>query len=114
MEGKDRRRAVRVTRPIEVQYSQNCPFIEARAADLSETGLFLETQHPLENNSEVTVRFSIPDGNDLPITVAAKVLWTDPLVGVGVEFHDLSADQRERIKYWVAEVFFSDPSARSG
>lgn len=112
MEHKDRRGAVRVAKPLEVHYSQDSPYIEARAADISETGLFLETQHPLEVGSKISLRFALPDGNEAVISTTAIVLWVDPLVGVGVAFHGLPDDQRERIKFWVAAEFFGQLSSR--
>ena len=64
MGGENQRRTVRVPKLLDVQYSANCPPIRARSQDLSETGLFLETHHPLTVGTLIELRFSLPDGRE--------------------------------------------------
>jgi uncharacterized protein (TIGR02266 family) len=106
MGGENQRRTVRVPKLLDVQYSANCPPIRARSQDLSETGLFLETHHPLAVGTLIELRFSLPDGREEPITTRARVCNIDPMAGLGVEFVDLSPEVRERLRMYVASVFF--------
>ena len=107
MSGAERRTAVRVVRPMEIQYASNCPPISARIEDISESGAFVDTKQPLEQGSTVQFRFFLPDDTpDVAIQGRGRVVWTEPMVGFGLEFQDLPAEVRERIKFFVASVFF--------
>jgi uncharacterized protein (TIGR02266 family) len=106
MGGADQRRTVRVQKVLEVEYSADCPPIRTRAQDLSETGLFLESQNPLAIGTTVTLRFELADGHPEPIVTKARVRNIDPMAGLGVEFVDMSEETRERIRMYVASVFF--------
>ena len=72
--------------------------------DLSESGMFLETITPLKVNSILKLEFSMP-GTDKSISVSAKVVRTreegDLNDGMGVEFIDLTDDDKEFIKKFV-------------
>ncbi len=106
--GDERRRAVRVECPLEAMYSSDSPPIRARIQDLSEVGLFLDTTHPLAVGSEVRVSFDLPDGKPT-IEADARVAWSAPMMGIGIEFSGMSEETKERIKFHVADVFFSNP-----
>lgn len=100
------RRAVRVAKLLDARYSAGCPPIPARIQDLSETGLFLETHHPLAIGSCIYLEFHLPDDQPQPVAVRALVRNVDPLAGLGVEFVDLSPATRERLRMFVAAEFF--------
>lgn len=104
---EDNRVAVRVKKALEVVYSSGSPPTQARLDDLSETGMFIETSHPLDVGAEIDFSLVLPgDDNPEPIRGKGRVAWTDQAVGVGVHFTSLSDGARERIKWFVAEVFF--------
>lgn len=104
----DRRNTVRTRRPIDVEYSANCPWIKARLDDLSETGAFIDTQHALGEGAEMVLRFSLPDESGKPqeVRCRARVVWRETMVGIGVEFVELSEDASERIRDVVARDLF--------
>lgn len=105
--GEDHRLAVRVKKALDVVYSSASPPIEARLEDLSETGMFIETSHPLEVGAELEFWINLPgDETDRPVSGKAEVIWSDKAVGVGVHFTEISEEDRERVKWFVAEVFF--------
>lgn len=108
----DRREAVRVARPIDIQYRNNCPPISARIEDLSESGAFVDTRHMLMVGTVVQYSFSLPDEVGPAITGRARVVWTAPHVGVGLQFLDLSEPDRQRLRFFVASVFFGHEAAR--
>ncbi|HVS15866.1 MAG TPA: PilZ domain-containing protein [Thermoanaerobaculia bacterium] len=103
----DRRASVRAKRPIEIEYSADCPPIRARLDDLSETGAFIDTAHSLGEGAHVIVRFTLPDdAEDDRIQCHARVVWVEPMVGVGVEFVGLDQRSVERIRDYVAKELF--------
>ena len=104
----DRRSSVRTKKPIEVEYSANCPWIKARLDDLSEDGAFLDTQHAISEGAELVLRFSLADEQGRPqeVRCRARVVWKEPMVGVGVELVDLDEATRERIRHFVAAQLF--------
>lgn len=105
---QDRRGSVRTRKPIDVEYSSNCPWIKARLDDLSEEGAFIDTQHALGAGEEMALRFHLPDEQGKPqeVRCKARVIWKEAMVGVGVEFVELSDAARERIRYVVASDLF--------
>lgn len=113
MEDRPQRQAIRVQKPIEVTYTANCPPIDARIEDISEKGCFLDTTHALTINSVIEFEFFLADETpEVPIKGRGRVVWTAPMLGVGIEFLDLTPEARERIRFFVAAVFFGqDESA---
>lgn len=105
--GDDNRLAVRIKKALDVVYSSGSPPIDARLEDLSETGMFIETSHPLEVGAELEFTLALPgDEAGRPVRGQGKVMWSDQAVGVGVHFTDIKDEDRERLKWFVAEVFF--------
>jgi c-di-GMP-binding flagellar brake protein YcgR len=103
----ERRDSVRVKRPIEIEYSADCPPIRARLDDLSETGAFIDTAHPLGEGSDLVLRFTLPvNPEEARVECRARVVWTEPMVGVGVRFVELDEVSRERIRDYVAQELF--------
>lgn len=103
----DRRGAVRVARAIDFQYSADCPSIKARLEDISETGAFVDTTHSLTVGSQVEFSFRLPYPEDpSPIEGKGRVVWVQPMVGVGLEFQQISDEDRQRVRYFVASVYF--------
>lgn len=103
----DRRGAVRVAKSIDFLYSADSPSIKARLEDISETGAFVDTTHPLTVGSQVDFSFRLPYPEDpSPIEGRGRVVWVQPMVGVGLEFQQLSEEDRQRLRYFVASVYF--------
>ena len=103
----DRRGAVRVARAIDFQYSADCPSIKARLEDISETGAFVDTTHSLTVGSQLEFSFRLPYPEDpSPIEGRGRVVWVQPMVGVGLEFQQISDEDRQRVRYFVASVYF--------
>ncbi|MGB5815253.1 MAG: PilZ domain-containing protein [Thermoanaerobaculia bacterium] len=101
------RGAVRVARAIDFQYSADCPSIKARLEDISETGAFVDTTHSLTVGSQLDFTFRLPYPEDpSPIAGRGRVVWVQPMVGVGLEFQQLTDDDRQRLRYFVASVYF--------
>lgn len=112
------RRAVRVRRPLDARYSSGCSPIPARVVDLSELGMFLDTQHALAVGQAIRFAISLPKIDDAPSDVGAggplvgegRVVWVDPRVGAGVTFERVAAGDRDRLRFFVAAVYFGQLS----
>ena len=110
-EGRERREAVRIAKPLEIVYSSDSPPISARIEDLSEKGAFVGTDNPLAPGSELDFRFDLPDSQaGEVISGRARVQWIEPMVGMGIEFESLSQAQQDRLRFFVASVFFGQPA----
>lgn len=99
------RQYVRIERVLDFRYTADGQEFEARIADLGEGGAFIDCDLPLEVGQRLDFRFTIPEENEV-VEGRAKVVWQQPTVGMGIEFLDLTEDQRRRIRYFVAAVFF--------
>ena len=106
----ERRASLRVSKSIDFLYSSDSPPIPARIEDLSESGAYVDTTHPLTVGSEVDFSFHLPGASEdsEPILGRGRVAWIDPMVGIGLEFLDLEEEDRKQIRFYVAAVFFDD------
>lgn len=101
------RKAIRVARSIEATYSNNCPPIRSRVEDLSETGMYLDARHALPLGQLIRFQLELPDEHpELPIHGIGRVVWTEQMLGAGIEFVRLEPADRARIRYFVASVLF--------
>lgn len=99
------REFVRIETALEFEYRSEAQVIKARIDDLSEGGAFVDTANPQREGDEIQFKLKLP-GDDDPIVGKAVVVWQQPTVGMGITFVDLSDDQREQIKFYVAAEFF--------
>lgn len=102
--GSERRSAER----IDVVWSVDCEtqdtFLYASITNISELGIFVATDQPLEVGTRLRLRF-LPPGAPEAFVLAGVVQWVNPIrvlaenlnPGMGVRFVDLSPEDRERI-----------------
>jgi type IV pilus assembly protein PilZ len=98
----------RSTDRIEVTWSVDCEskdtFLYANITNISEFGIFVRTQDPLEVGTRLILRFH-PPGSDEPFVLHGQVQWVNavrmlsdnPNPGMGIRFVDLTSDARERL-----------------
>jgi len=105
----DRRAFNRVLVNLEVDYKCDDTFLFAYITDLSAMGIFIKTDRPLPPGTHLNLRFRPPGG--LEIDLEGRVIWVNRPrpgrlgsgqsesinPGMGVQFMDLTAAQRERI-----------------
>ncbi|MEM1247088.1 MAG: PilZ domain-containing protein [Acidobacteriota bacterium] len=107
----DQRRAPRVAKTLEISYSSGTTPTAARIDDLSATGMFVDTHHPLTVGQSIDFSFQFTETeDDAPVRGRGQVVWAEPMVGVGVRFTHMTARDQERIKYFVAAVLFGHVS----
>jgi PilZ domain len=69
--------------------------------NVSENGFSVGTPNPLDLNSVYRVYLSL-DGVPNAITVSVRTVWTAPQNSSGIQLLDLSEQDREQIRNWVA------------
>ena len=102
--GADRRVHTRVMVDLEVDYKSADNFLFAYITDISAMGIFVRTNAPEPPGTRINMRFTPPGGPEL--NVEGRVMWVNPYragsydninPGMGVQFVDLDAQQREQI-----------------
>jgi type IV pilus assembly protein PilZ len=93
---------------VEVTWAVDCEsrdtFLYASIANISEFGIFVRTQEPLEVGTRLRLTFAAP-GSEEPFILHGQVAWVNavrmladnPNPGMGVRFVDLTADARTRL-----------------
>ncbi len=102
--GSERRSADR----IDVTWSVDCEtedtFLYANITNISEMGIFVRTNEPLEVGTKLTLKFAPPGSRD-PLVLGGQVQWVNPVrmlasnpnPGMGIRFVQLSQENRERL-----------------
>jgi type IV pilus assembly protein PilZ len=93
---------------LEVTWSVDCEskdtFLYANITNISEFGIFVRTQEPLEVGTRLILRFAPPD-SDEPFVLQGQVQWVNavrmladnPNPGMGIRFVELTTDARSRL-----------------
>lgn len=103
--------AIRVQRPVDATYSADSPPVQARIEDISETGCFIDAQYPPPVGTRIRLQFSLPgEPAGEAILCDARVVWMQANVGMGVEFLSLPQETRDRIRFFVASIYFGHDS----
>jgi type IV pilus assembly protein PilZ len=101
----EQRQHERIDEILEVEFEND---ILAQTENISEGGVFIRTQNPLELEEEFVLKLYIPDEQE-PVNVLCKVVWAnkygkeseDLPRGMGVKFLRLKAEDRIRIEEFV-------------
>jgi type IV pilus assembly protein PilZ len=103
--GADRRIHTRVMVDISVDYRSADTFLFAYITDISAMGIFIRTNAPEPPGTLLNLSFNPPGGGP-QLNLEGRVMWVNPFrpgsydninPGMGVQFVDLSAPQREQI-----------------
>ncbi len=86
---------VKPAKAVGVEY----PDYHPRVRDLSLDGAFIEDHRPVARGRLVLVRL-LSEGQQ-PIVAKAIVRYVEPQVGMGVEFIEMNADDRNRLRQFV-------------
>ncbi len=93
---------------IEVTWKVDCEsrdtFLYASIANISEFGIFVRTQEPLEVGTRLRLTFAPPDSDELFVlhgqvqwVNAVRMLADNPNPGMGIRFVDLTVEARSRL-----------------
>ena len=112
---EDRRRSLRTELIVRVDYSTIDEMFSEFTRDINEGGLFIETEKPQPAGTEVTMQFSLPGTDETLSTVGRVVHVTsgdDQMPpGMGIEFEELSPDDRGRIDSLIRSLRARGPEA---
>ncbi len=87
----------------------NRPEMRANLTNISEGGMALRFNQPIEPNHSVEVSFTLPEQR-LPIHVKGKVVWADPTGRAGVQIQHLPLENRTRLTQWLDERGVGEPT----
>ncbi len=76
-------------------------WLKTRLSDLSLSGCYVDTLHPLPVGARVCLRVV---RNKIILEALATVIYSEPRLGMGVSFTQLSADQKSILEKWLADV----------
>ncbi len=93
---RDKRRATRANVSLEAVWDGSTPNNDARVADLSESGCFIDTIGQANEGEVVFITALLPKGDQLQLK--GIVAHHMSAVGFGVRFIDLSDEAREKIR----------------
>jgi len=96
---------------IRVDYASRNMFLSNYVTNLSNGGLFIQTENPLPVQSEILVTLNLPEINTV-IQVKGRVAWTYDIkkgtgriiTGMGIKFMDLSIENKSVIKDYIQKL----------
>ncbi len=95
-----RRQDIRV--PIQLKVNMQSPnnhYLFEYSSNLSQSGIFIHTDDPMEPATQLFLEFSLPD--DYIIRCRGEVIWVNDEeegeAGMGIKFMGLALEDRERI-----------------
>jgi CheY-like chemotaxis protein len=98
---RERRRYFRC--PVEVPvtiYTAGLPEMPARTANVSESGMAINTSTPLPPGVEVTLHFTLPDCES-PFVMGATICWCKESY-IGLQFNSNSPEVTGELQEWLA------------
>ena len=107
MINSEHRGAIRCPLFVEVEVHDRTGVYFYRARNISAGGVFIDAPVPLEEGTEIQLRFRLPGGSE--VEVDGLVVWTTrkagvpvPYPGMGVAFRGLRGLPREAIQTYVS------------
>ena len=115
--GRERRAHQRITVLFEIDYRADDTFLFAYITDISAMGIFVRTTQPEPAGTHLFLRFTPPGGAE-SIECEGDVIWINPPrdglslnPGMGIQFTDLSDEQRDTIVGLVRTFAYLDREA---
>jgi uncharacterized protein (TIGR02266 family) len=110
----ERRRSNRAEMVVRIDYATVDELFSEFTRDINEGGLFIETEKPKPVGTEVTMQFNLP-GTDQRFTTIGRIVRISQgaegaLPGVGIEFDELTSDDRTKIDSLIRALRTGDPS----
>ncbi|MBM3298092.1 MAG: hypothetical protein FJY83_10910 [Candidatus Aminicenantes bacterium] len=97
------RKDARLPTAAEVSYEHRGLLFNDRIADLSSSGFYIDTLHPLPQRSIISFRFVLPgDASETPISGEGEVAWIQSMQGMGIRITRISEEDRRRLESFLA------------
>jgi uncharacterized protein (TIGR02266 family) len=101
LNGDDRRDTNRATVTVRIDYATVDEMFSEFTRDINEGGLFIETEKPHQAGTEVSMQFHLPGSQEVLHTLGRVVRVSTGDVGMpagmGIEFDELTSDDRLKI-----------------
>ncbi|MFH1263320.1 MAG: TIGR02266 family protein [Pseudomonadota bacterium] len=104
-DSKEKRLSRRVPTKFKVDWKSEGTFLYENATNISEHGIFIETDKPMDPGTMIELQFTSPD-TEKKIEVLGEVAWANPLrpqkkdnynPGMGIRFVNLNEIDKEMI-----------------
>jgi uncharacterized protein (TIGR02266 family) len=99
--GDDRRNSSRAGVTVRIDYATVDEMFSEFTRDINEGGLFIETEKPHQAGTEVSMQFHLPGSGEILRTIGRVVRVStggiEMPAGMGIEFDELTADDRVKI-----------------
>ena len=118
---KDKRESgTRIPIQLLVDYKADGSYLFDFCRDLGEGGVFIETQSPKDQGSELELTFTIPDSKET-LTTKGQVIWVqnpvegrpDLVPGMGVQFKSFDTHARKTLEKFVERYSGTSNSAQA-
>jgi uncharacterized protein (TIGR02266 family) len=115
----ERRGGLRLKVGLAIEFQSLGLWQESATFNLSAWGVFIRTAVPFNTGEEVVLRFQLPE-REQPIRTTGRVVWanSDPNkwggMGMGIQFLDLGAEEREAIERYLADLVAAQLRGDSG
>ncbi len=107
---KEQRTSKRVPLNIRVDYTCQDNYLFEYSSNLSDNGIFIKTDSPLDPGTKLTLHFAINNGKD-EIKTKGEVMWINRPTdgkenqgGMGVRFMQLNEESQEKIRNLVKRI----------
>jgi len=95
----ERRKNKRVPILVEVQWEGTAGRYQARTTDVSERGCFVDSVGHALDGEHIKFKLRLPNGEWLDIE--GDVTFTDPRIGFGVQFSEMSDEDQKKLQLLV-------------
>lgn len=92
---------------MSLTYDDKESFVDAYTENVSDGGLFIRTENPLEPGEEFRLKLSLPGLPD-PLIIKCEVVWvmseskeTDAADGMGVKFVEVMPKDKKTLKEYI-------------
>jgi type IV pilus assembly protein PilZ len=117
---EERREHERYEVSYAVDYASGDTFLFSYLTNISEMGIFIRSENPLEVGSNLRLRFHIE--NQDPLVIEGEVIWVNPFnesgenlnPGMGVRFRHLTPELREQVVELVRTIAYLSDSDNTG
>jgi len=95
---------------LEVPVSVNCrgrKLAEAHLVNLSQGGMQIHTDDPVEASKPLHVCFALPGGRST-LKARAEIAWRDQCGNLGMRFVKIPARQQRTLQLWLAQQYFTN------
>jgi len=75
--------------------------LQARTSDISRTGCYIDTLNPIPQGSKVRLRLT---HHQEVFETLGSVVYSSPLLGMGLAFSDLSLEETRKLDAWLNET----------